>query len=262
MKRFLVFCLLMTGLQAHAYIIYGQAAKLGNGEVRAFADVDKYGALQSIGFALSKDALEGLPMQMTDTTLHLPSILNIPPYTHLVVNWEPHGHEPDNIYGLPHFDFHFYMIPEEDRLKITCMGEDRIPCLTQPDPAKIPAFYVPTPEGVPQMGWHWVDPRSPEFNGQKFTSTFIYGFYNGNMTFVEPMVTREFLLSHPTFEKEIPQPQEYPADGFFPGKYSVSFDSSRNAYFVKLKNFVMPKSRKPSDKKELAVASADGVRGR
>jgi hypothetical protein len=29
------------------------------------------------------------------------------------------------------------------------------------------------------MGVHWIDPKSPEFNGGKFTQTFIFGSYDG-----------------------------------------------------------------------------------
>ena len=50
---------------------------------------------------------------------------------------------------------------------------------------------------------------APEFIGKPFTVTYIYGFYHGNMTFVEPMITKAFLETHPDFTLPIKQPQAY-----------------------------------------------------
>jgi hypothetical protein len=50
---------------------------------------------------------------------------------------------------------------------------------------------------VPAMGNHLVDLTGPEVNKQPFTRTWIFGVYNGKVTFYEEMVTRAFLLSKP-----------------------------------------------------------------
>lgn len=243
MKRLsLVLSFLLFSGYAQAFMIFGEAVPIGKGYARAFVDVDKYGAPHSVGVAFPKETLQGLPEHSdAEYILRLPSILNIPPFNHLVMNWNPHGHEPSGVYTLPHFDFHFYFTSEDTQKAITCMGEDRTPCLMLPSPEHIPAFYVPTPEGVPRMGWHWVDPRSPEFQGKLFTTTFIYGFYKGQMTFVEPMITRDYLLKREKFEQEIPLPKEFPMDGYYPRAYSISFDANRNLYLVKVKNFLTAK---------------------
>jgi hypothetical protein len=59
------------------------------------------------------------------------------------------------------------------------------------------------------MGVHWVDIKSPEFNGQKFTDAFIYGFYHGSLTFIEPMITISFLSAKPDFKLNIKQPEAF-----------------------------------------------------
>lgn len=240
MKELILFCcLLFAGLDAHAFVVYGDSVSVGQGTLKAFADIDANGKVSRVGLALSKTALEGLPEHDPSTyVVTLPSVLNIPPYNHMMVDWMPHGHEPDNVYGLPHFDFHFYFIPNETRQAITCMGDDRDICLMQPDSDELPPFYVPTPEGVPQMGWHWVDPRSPEYNGQTFTSTFIYGYYNAKMIFIEPMVTREFLLTQPKFEQSIPSPLVFPMEGYYPQSYSVEYNADSCTYLIVLKDLV------------------------
>nr|WP_295899453.1 DUF5602 domain-containing protein [uncultured Bdellovibrio sp.] len=241
MKEFVIFCcLLFAGLNAQAFKIYGNAVQIGNGAGRTFVDIDGNGKLISLGVALSNKALEGLPphMPMSNFTLSLPSLVNVPPYNHIVINWNPHGHEPDPIYGLPHFDVHFYFISREVQEAITCAGGDHAVCMTALDPKEIPPFYAPTPDGVPMMGWHWIDPRSPEFHGKTFTATYIYGAYNGNISFLEPMVTRDFLLSKKPFQKNVPVPEVVANKGYYPQTYSIEHDSSKKAYFITLKNFV------------------------
>lgn len=49
---------------------------------------------------------------------------------------------------------------------------------------------------VPGEGVHVEDVTAKEFYGQPFDTTLIYGFYNGKMAFVEPMVTRHYLLQN------------------------------------------------------------------
>jgi hypothetical protein len=48
------------------------------------------------------------------------------------------------------------------------------------------------------MGSHFVDITSPEFNGGIFTQTFIFGSYESNVIFYEPMITLDYLLSKPS----------------------------------------------------------------
>jgi len=43
------------------------------------------------------------------------------------------------------------------------------------------------------MGNHLVDPTNAEFNGKKFTRAWIYGVYDGRVTFFEEMSTREYV---------------------------------------------------------------------
>lgn len=241
MKELILFCCLMfASFYAKAFVVYGDAVAVGLGKGQAYAEIDQSGALTSVGVALTEEALNGLPEHdMTQYILKLPSVLNVPPYNHVLLDWNPHGHEPNPTYSAPHFDFHFYLVSEEERKAISCQGDDEAVCLTQPEPTKLPPFYVPTPAGVPEMGWHWLDPRSPEFNGQPFTATFIYGFYGGNMNFLEPMITREYLLKKQCFEKDIPVPQAFPKAGYYPQSYAISFDKTLNMYFISLKSLML-----------------------
>lgn len=224
---------------AGAVVIWGPPTKMGNGEVRVFVEASPLGEPLSIGVAFPKEAMQGLPEHSPEIfVVALPSVVSLPPYNHIMLDWMPQGHMPEPIYGKAHFDFHFYMISSEERQKITCSGADEPVCLKPPETALVPPFYVPAPEGVPQMGWHWVDPRSPEYNGQPFTATFIYGFYNGEMNFIEPMITQEFIEATTWFSRKVPVPEKVLISGYYPTAYSLAYDPIKNLHYVKLKELV------------------------
>ena len=72
------------------------------------------------------------------------------------------------------------------------------------------------------MGTHWLDVTSPELNGQPFTQTFIYGSYNGKVTFAEPMITLDFLKKTSSFERDIPQAAKVQKSGYYPTKLNIT----------------------------------------
>lgn len=243
MKLLFVFCLVLTlGGYAKAFMIFGDSVSIGQGEGRAFVDIDHDGKLNAVGISLTESAMNGLPAHdMTSYILKLPSVLRVLPYDHMMVDWNPHGHDPNPIYSAPHFDFHFYLMSEAERKAISCLGDDAEVCTRMPGPDLLPPFYVPTPAGVPEMGWHWVDSRSPEFNGKPFTSTFIYGYYDGKLSFIEPMITREFFLAKSYFEQDIPVPQVFSKTGYYPRSYSVHFNRKKKIYLISLEKLEMSK---------------------
>ena len=50
---------------------------------------------------------------------------------------------------------------------------------------------------APAMGNHLIDLTGPEFNGQRFTRSWIFGIYDGRITYYEEMLSRDYLLSKP-----------------------------------------------------------------
>ena len=89
------------------------------------------------------------------------------------------------------------------------------------------------------MGAHAVDTATPELRGDPFTSTFIYGYYNGRMTFVEPMISTAFLKTKTNFTAPVKQPAAYPRRGYYPTRYSVTYDPKREEYSVALEGLVL-----------------------
>ena len=218
----------------------GDVKGLGDGKIRSWVRaVD--GRPAAIGVTFTEAALKGLPTTgdvgmsccANELVLNPPRDLAIPPFTHIAINWNSNGHIPKGIYDKPHFDFHFYMIDNASRQKIT--ADD--PALNKPIAADcVPAGHIATP-GMMKMGVHCVDPTSPEFNGVLFTKTFIYGAYDGKLSFVEPMITKTYLESKPDVTVAIKQPRVYPL-GYFPSSYTVRFDPATKEYTVALEGLV------------------------
>jgi hypothetical protein len=134
-----------------------------------------------------------------------------------MVNWNSSGHEPDNVYTVPHFDFHFYTSNQADVMNYM----DDAKLNAEPPAGYIPANHISGP-GVPMMGKHFIDANTPELHGQPFTQTFLYGSYDSKVVFMEPMITLAFLKNTTTFERSIPQPTKFQQAGFYPTKMKVS----------------------------------------
>jgi hypothetical protein len=85
-----------------------------------------------------------------------------------------------------------------------------------------------------RWGAHWYDPASPEYHGQPFKTTLIYGFYDGHINFIEPMVAKSFLDSKLSFTGDFARPAQYLIDGYYPSRYSVSYDATKKEYDISL----------------------------
>ncbi|WP_410508852.1 DUF5602 domain-containing protein [Methanosarcina hadiensis] len=213
----------------------GESREVGNGIAYSWVTLNAEGNPSAIGVNLTESALSCLPEgEVAEYILPLPEEASATPYNHIGLDWNPKGHEPQEIYDKPHFDVHFYMMGQEEREKITATGEDMARIEKKPGPEYIPEGYISTPGGVPWMGAHWIDPSSPEFNGQPFEETFIYGFYNGEMVFVEPMVTVEYLKTKPELTKQLKLPGCYPISAYYPISYSIRYNETTKEWTIAL----------------------------
>lgn len=198
----------------------GAEVAIQQGKGESWVKLDATDAPQQLGIRITDAALNSMPTTGDESEVILPlnaAAKTATPFDHIEVDWNPHGHPPAAIYDKPHFDFHFYMVPEAEVQAAT----DYAKLNANVAAGFVPQNYVPGPV-VPQMGKHYIDVTSPEFNGQPFTQTFIYGSYDGKVTFYEPMITLEFLKSTTAFERPIPQPTKFPKAGYFPTKMRIS----------------------------------------
>lgn len=221
----------------------GQFTLLGNGTVRSFVKLDAKRKPTALGVTFSETALTGLSetgmgpasMPMVPYTLALPKEAKGIGFDHIGLDWSPKGHLPNGVYNVPHFDVHFYKMPEAQRAKISATGKDVARCNVKPAARYIPAGYIMPPgTEVPMMGAHALNAASPELKGEPFTQTFIYGFYDGKVTFLEPMIAKSFLETKPNVVTPIPQPKAVAQSGYYPTRYRTSYDPVRKEYTVAL----------------------------
>jgi len=219
--------------------ITGEALAVGNGTARTWVTL-RDGQPTAVGVTLTGSALEGLPAHPTSFDLSLPWQAASASIDHLGLDWNPGGHPPPGVYSVPHFDVHFYSVTEQQRGAITAMGDDAARVMALPPAQFRPMDYVSDMQGVPRMGLHWSDPNSPEFNGQPFTRTFIYGSYDGEFIFWEPMVTLAHLQTHPNEAIDIKQPPQYPvANRFYPLEYGIRYDAASGETTIALEQLTL-----------------------
>jgi len=224
---------------------YGPQVAVGNGKMRTFATLTHEGVPMLVGVEITDSALYDLPTDPNATdkeTYLLPLHQKAQAATvldHVVVEWNPQGHPPAGIYTVPHFDFHFYRISIAEQNAIPPYEVDSTGFNDLPPAGYIPSPpYFEIPGGVPEMGAHWADATSPEFNGVPFTYTFLYGSYGGKVTFYEPMVTRAFFLSGQTAYKSIPQPTLFsPTNAYYHTHYKIWQEG--NKHYIALTDFVL-----------------------
>jgi hypothetical protein len=224
----------------------GATRPLGSGTVRSWVTLDEKGKPQAVGLTISESAFKTVPTELPrgqegiEINLPLPKEAAATAFDHIGFGWNPKGHEPENIYTLPHFDVHFYTISVEEKERITAQGEDLARCYLKPGDEYVPAGYVlPPGTAVPRMGAHWVDPNANEFRGQPFTKTFLYGNYDGKIIFYEPMITRSMFETKVNITEYIKLPQKYAAPGYYPTKYSIRYDDASKEYVVALEGMVL-----------------------
>ena len=252
----------------------GWRATLGQGEVASFAEVQPTGAPEAVGIMISAAALASLPSEPSDrhhcvdrdgdgvtaTTecadthefvIPLPDAVTRRadlPFKWALVNWNANGHVPPGVYDVPHFDVHFYMAPIADVFAIrdgTC-GPEFVDCddfavAKAPLPAgSMHPDFSDVDAVVPAMGNHLIDVGGAEFKGEPFTRTWIYGAFDGQVTFYEEMVSLAYLLTRPDACEPIKSPPAVAVAvaGYYPTERCVRYEAGAEAYVVSMERFV------------------------
>jgi len=219
-------------------IIVGKSRSLGKGKIWCWVAQDENKKATEIGINFSANSLSGLADTNCQFLLDLPVKAACEPYNHVMVNWNPNGHTAP-IYSVPHFDFHFYLVTKPEHLGIPySLDTVSVPVSFQPKD------YFSTDSAMPAMGVHWVDSQAEELHGKPFTKTFIYGFYQGKMTFLEPMITTAYFETKPNSSSDIKLPGAFQRDGFYPKQYTVNYNPTKKEYSVTLKNLAFYKGTK------------------
>jgi hypothetical protein len=258
-----------TGGYAGACATYGDTTSLGDGKVRSYAQFALDGSPTALGIELSAATFNNLPQEDNDGNncwdvnnngiyddgecagghqriLFFPPLKNTP-FKWFLLNWDPHGHPPQGIYSVPHFDLHFYTLnylarnlirPGPCAIVVNCADFNKA---TIPVPSQYLHYdYKSVGAVAAREGDHLLDFTSPEFGpgGQNdFTHTFIFGAYEGRLAFWEPMITLSFLQGKPSACTPIKLPMAYQAAGYYPTRYCIRYRGVRNDYTISLEEF-------------------------
>lgn len=245
-------------------LTYGPSQALGHGVARTFITTDASGTPKTLGVALSEAAMTGLPQHPMPgmpsgamLILQMPANAQNTGFDHVMLDWNPAGHEPEHVYTLPHFDFHFYQITSAVRESIMPTNPDwATKSGIFPTAEYVPAGYVagsvlanvPAPvAAVPMMGMHWLDVASGELqpppNNKTFTTTFIYGTWDGKFIFLEPMITKAYIESMKDKPAGVTLPigvaQKVQKAGAYPNAYSIKYDAQAKEYRITMEGLSM-----------------------
>lgn len=226
-------------------VFKGPEVKVGNGFARSWISIKKESEIpDEIGIELTPEALTELPHEDEHGTkflipLHLKA-RQLTPFNHIDLNWNPNGHLPPGVFDVPHFDFHFYLTSVAEQIAIPAWSPNTDAAFNNyPPPGYMPSNYV-TPPGPataePQMGKHWL----PQDLGEHmpFSKIMIYGSYDGKLTFIEPMITLDYLESNQNFIASYSQPVYFKKAGNYPTKYNIRHDTNTGNIYITLSDFV------------------------
>lgn len=253
-------------------IVKGEEFEVGKGSVMTYATKNPAGNLSSLGVHLDGDAFSFYDTEweqlsesekeeeMLEAHLSFPDEVDTHQFTFSGFHYNPTGHPPPGIYTVPHFDFHFYFI-EETTVENIPFG---IAAYDIPDEQMPPDYIFGDPRVIePVMGEHLLDSTAPEVINQDqslFTHTNIYGVYDpdidpgepddtveippfgevpvyggdgtGRLTFVEPMITNDFIRNSLTEEMavEIATPDVFPVADAYPTQYVMKPDGDGGVF--------------------------------
>jgi hypothetical protein len=153
------------------------------------------------------------------------------PFRWIRINWNPAGHQ-NTPYAQPHFDFHFHT---SDRSRVEAIapgrcGELVTAAISRSPPGRFRPGTYPAAISTSApwcRGWGIICSTRNRPNSRihsRSPSTFIYGAYDGEVIFWEPMITLDLLRNTQDSCLEIRQPEAFQQAGYYPTQYCVRQD--------------------------------------
>jgi len=226
--------------------VAGESTVVSGGTVSTWARVNGKGKVIWVGMTMPVEMIQNQPPSGSGpagavAVLNFPAVVQDTTYfNHVEIHSQRHGHvtppqyvQP-NRYGAPHFDIHFYSIPVEEVWTIP----GRTPPLPPVAPELLPAGWAQPGGSLAQMGRH--AQLHSEFTAtDPWLGTMVAGFLPdaSYMHFIEPMITREFLLRRQNFTLPVPMPETLGRATRYPTELVVHWDKDANAYHFIFKGF-------------------------
>ncbi len=219
---------------------------MGNGTAHDFVELTN-GIPVRLGVEFTPQALTGLPNLPHDDTSNasrvfvapLPSKTHGTPLKSTIVFYSS-GHDVPNVSQTEPAHLHatFLIRPFQDTVppffaETTAVAANEVP----QDHVRVASFFQPGGILVPGIGVLYDDPREPANLPPLQTLGQSYLFFGGHMNAITLGPTLDALKSKQTLTQAIKQPEFYPVDGFYPTKWTVRFDATRNVHVIELTNF-------------------------
>jgi hypothetical protein len=171
-------------------------------------------------------------------------------FNHFELQSKPEGHvappgsvNPDRN-RVPHYDFHFYAVPEDVVWEIPLVRPPS-PALPAVPAERLPQGYIQPGFSQLQMDRH-SSPAWSLFDTDPLSTIMLAGFPPAveglpdptQMHFIQPMVSREFLLERNDFELPVPMPKEFGRPMRYPTRFVAEYDADLDAYHFVYSEFV------------------------
>lgn len=149
----------------------------------------------------------------------------------VTIFWEAHGHPPGP-YEIPHFDYHFYVIPGAEVAAIDCADDTKpdapptgyaLPDVDIPDVGHLIGLCVP------EMGMHALLQSEME-SEEPFKGTMVIGYYGGKPIFFEPMIPQSRLMVLESFSLDMPAVDGTGPGVLLPTRFEAVYDEAASAY--------------------------------
>jgi hypothetical protein len=232
-------------------LVIGDAELIDGNLVVSWARVHSSHGVKEVGVTIPVAVFDDMPDEDGDgphgafTTLEFPDVVQETTYfNHVELHSNPHGHDtpPGSVNpirnSVPHFDFHFYAIDEEEVWLIPASTLPP-PLLPRVPAERLPAGYTQPGPSLAEMGRH-SGPLWALFDPDFLSTIMIAGFLPdaSQMHFVEPMVSRERLLERTDFELPLPMPAAFGRTMLYPTRFVAEYDADLDAYHFVFSDFV------------------------
>jgi hypothetical protein len=214
---------------------YGESKPMGDDSIRSWIKTDLNGNPSSIGVTFPQSAFAKIESdQDTMFMMMLPMLsgsMLAAPFDHIEVNWSKKG-DPKPPYNVSYFDAHFFTVDEAAQSAVMAGVDNQTMMM---DSNYLPSGYKLDDMAEAMMGVHAIDTTDMD---NPFNHTAMYGFYHGDLYFIEPMFSKTYLDSKTTFSADIRQPKKFKRGGWYPTKYTEKYDGTTKTYSISIDNFV------------------------
>ena len=223
-------------------IYRGTPVDLSNGKATGWISVSHLGTPVELGLEFTHEALTDLPdSNFSVASIPLPArAKELTPFEHIQLDWSAQGHGlagPNSpVHFGPHYDPRFFMQTLEERLKIPAPTDSSAKFEVYPPEGYMPSDFFPGRTALQGIGLHWVD-----FSGfLGIRKALILGTYNGEFTFISPIVLAEEMRSGNSSSTAFTQPQYVrESKTYYPTKYNIYTDDAKQKHHITLSDFVL-----------------------